>query len=1190
MKKSKKKGTTKNINPLDNLVWNTERSDVAILMRWMCDIIAKKNLDLGKPDVDTSGGDKKSPDMIIYESRLSKRALVVIEAKPPYYRDVFDEDNLKKPAHKKATFRKAKYFATTNFRELIWFNTSKVTEMLPEEEQIVEKFTLSDIENLDDIKLSRYSNPIKNGLEIFLTKLYNVHTGKEHEPKQAIDEFLVYRLQQKIKVLSYYYRYIIDEVCQGDPKFAGRLKDWFIEQGWSFAWQPDDFDKAARQAAYLLVNKILFYHLLQAKRPDELNPLEVAPHLTKGELLQANLQAYFEQVIKHIDYQTIYTSEFIDETAFPNVKEVVKEIKELIQILKRYDFSKIGYDIIGKIFERLIPQNERHTLGQYFTRPDVVDFILCFCLKHESDKIIDPACGAGTFMVRAYEHKKMMNQRLSHEAILETIWGVDIAKFPAHLSTINLAINDLNCDNNYPNVIHEDFFRVPSYPKGGFDLPEKWRRIRAKTLGLEEREVTFPHWFDAIVGNPPYTRQEEISEMGVDKQQLIDSALKDGSGQKLADIERTAGIHAYFFVHGTKFLKDNGYFGFIVTNSWLDAEYGIGLQEFFLKNFKIVAIIESQVELWFEDADVNTCIIILQKCDSKETRNANLVKFVSLKRPLRHFIPQAQDNREKEVERLSIIDALKEKILTNGKYYETNELRIWPIKQELLWKEGYDTMNKKYKGSKWGKYLRAPKVFFKIIKKAGSKLIPLREVTTNICRGFTTGADPWFYVKDITKLLNRSDLRTIVRAFRYRGNTRKVRVIESGDGTRWLIEKKYIHPVVRSPEKYRAVFIRKRKIDDFVLIVKESKKELRRKLVMKYILHGERKAYKMGKDRYLIPAKTETCVSRNQWYTLPNIKPSHILWQKAFDISLRHYFAERKTLANQRFYHIYPKNEEFSGIILAILNSPLVSLCLEFQRSTMALGAIEATVDEVKDMLVIDPRVIRATPSKKLLKVMQVFDKRQVGSVFDEIGAVNMEDVTLDKVKDDRRELDKIILCDILQLSEKDLVSVYKAWVDSVRCRIEKAKSSRKTKKTREGIDIEAFVTTVMNKIGNETIGKFYKTRILSLKSLKTRKLPKVKGDIVVCKNLFGWHIKVGRKHIDCSSESEADYLDVFLQIGLETVRIPRGKAVLDRVSNKLGKLKRRIDKIVASYLDSIVSTKTKRMLSNIIWSEIMKE
>jgi len=185
----------------DVSVHKTERTAVAILMHWMREIIEKRSLGLGMPDVETSGEDRKMPDAVVYESMRSQKVLCVIEAKPPYY-DVFDEKELKEPARGKATRRKAKYFALTNFKRLIWFNTEKVNAMQPEEQQIVEKYLLSEIENLDDIEQTRYSDPIKRGLENFLTQLYSVYSGKESEPKQAIDEFLIFRLQEKIRVLS----------------------------------------------------------------------------------------------------------------------------------------------------------------------------------------------------------------------------------------------------------------------------------------------------------------------------------------------------------------------------------------------------------------------------------------------------------------------------------------------------------------------------------------------------------------------------------------------------------------------------------------------------------------------------------------------------------------------------------------------------------------------------------------------------------------------------------------------------------------------------------------------------------------------------------------------------------------------------------------------------------------------------
>ena len=94
--------------------------------------------------------------------------------------------------------------------------------------------------------------------------------------------------------------------------FLRNLQNWFAEQNWSFTEKESDFDKAAHQAAYLLVNKILFYNLLQAKRPEELDPLNIPEDLTKGGLLQSQLQGFFDYVLNHIDYETTYKTDFID--------------------------------------------------------------------------------------------------------------------------------------------------------------------------------------------------------------------------------------------------------------------------------------------------------------------------------------------------------------------------------------------------------------------------------------------------------------------------------------------------------------------------------------------------------------------------------------------------------------------------------------------------------------------------------------------------------------------------------------------------------------------------------------------------------------------------------------------------------------------------------------------------------------
>jgi len=1134
-------------SPFDIRDSKTERSAAAILMYWMRNIIEQSGLDLGLPDVETRALDGKMPDLVIYKTRRSQDVVCVIECKSPYF-DPFHEKELKEPAWRKANTRRAKYFVTSNFRELILWNTEKVNAQKPEEEQIVAKYHLSEINDLNFIEDSRYRNSTVISLEKFLKDLYEISTGKKPIPKLAIDELLIWRLHEKIRKLADYYREIISDLAHKNSKFAKDLIKWFTDQGWSFAWQDDDFDKATRQTAYLLVNKIIFYSALQIKRPDKLAKLEIPQDIVQGGLLQGVLQAYFNEVLK-IDYETIYTADFIDQIAFPESREVVEEIKDLVDVLERYDFATLGFDIIGRIFERLIPQEERHNLGQYFTNPDIVDLILKFCLKHEGNKILDPGCGAGTFLVRAYQHKKLMNQYLRHEDILDTLWGVDIAKFPAHLSTINLAINDLSVDKNYPNIIQEDFFNLLTKQDGSW-LPENWRKARARTLGKEEREVQYPRYFDCVVGNPPYTRQEEIGEISPEnlayKESLIKKALFEENKQ-LAEISKRAGIYTYFFVHGTKFLQNSGRFGFIVSNAWLDVDYGKGLQEFFLKNYKIVSIIESKVERWFEEADINTCIIILEKCSGKEKvkeRDENFVRFVYLKKPLRYFIPPAQDIWEKQIERLQVIDNLIKTILAHDDFYENEDLRIFPKKQKELREEGFDFKENQYTGSKWGKYLRAPEIFFKILEKNEDKIIPLGEIA-DVVGGIITGNNKFFYF-----------------------DNEKMKEIED----------RFLSPIIKSPRELDKIIFTKKNLKYKILTCAQSKEKLNGTKVLKYIQKAER----------MNVHKAATFKNREPWYSLP-IKKAPLLWTDLRWEKHLCYLNLDNVLFEHLFYGINPKKNDLKYSLGGYLNSTITWLLIEILgRVALGQGAIRLVGVDLKKFPVISFTLVPQRVHDMIKKCLEEIGRRKSYSIFEEIGASSSKEVSLDKVKPDRRQLDKIIMGEILELTEEEQLEVYRAVIDLVKSRIEKAKSFGKRKVTKNGLDVAALVNTILDKIGEDTLGKFYKEKILSQKNLYTKKLPPATEKPQIDKSLFGWHLASGKNMIECRSEAEARYLKVWLNTGIKSIKVPKNEKYLEKIIDEFEKLKFNLDKIIEEYLSSILSIKVKNQILHQIWQKII--
>jgi len=213
--------------------------------------------------------------------------------------------------------------------------------------------------------------------------------------------------------------------------------------------------------------------------------------------------------------------------------------------------------------------------------------------------------------------------------------------------------------------------------------------------------------------------------------------------------------------------------------------------------------------------------------------------------------------------------------------------------------------------------------------------------------------------------------------------------------------------------------------------------------------------------------------------------------------------------------------------------------------------------------------------------------KRPVLSVFSEFGANSPSEVSLERVKPDRRELDRLIMGDILGLTEEEQVEVYRAIVDLVKSRIEKAQSFANRGKTKEGIDINMIVKIVTGKIGEETLGKFYQESILNQEALYSKSLPEDVGDIDIKHSLFGWRLYSGKQSIDCASESEARYLKVWLEAGVNKVRVPQNESYLHAIVPQLESLKQRVDEIIEPYLSSIVNVRIRDRILHQVWAQL---
>jgi len=101
--------------------------------------------------------------------------------------------------------------------------------------------------------------------------------------------------------------------------------------------------------------------------------------------------------------------------------------------------------------------------------------------------------------------------------------------------------------------------------------------------------------------------------------------------------------------------------------------------------------------------------------------------------------------------------------------------------------------------------------------------------------------------------------------------------------------------------------------------------------------------------------------------------------------------------------------------------------------------------------------------------------------------------------------------------------------------------------------------------------------------------LPRVSGEVRIEPELFGWRLSCGRQHLDCTSEYEARYLKVWLEAGLDSVKMPKDEDYLKEIVSPLEELKEKIDKTFETYLSSIVTSKVQQRLRHQLWQEVAK-
>ncbi len=360
-------------------------------------------------------------------------------------------------------------------------------------------------------------------------------------------------------------------------------------------------------------------------------------------------------------------------------------LKRIIEEMTSYSFRKFDFDILGNTYETYLgntlylkddntfdlkpSQETRKESGIYYTPPYVVDYIVKNTVgtllndkkpeEVERIKVLDPACGSGSFLIKAYdcfanyyeeknrEIKKRIDENIKKGLIFESseethagyeasilmnnIHGVDLDAQAAEIAAVNLMLKALKPNEMLPPILGETikvgnslisgsdeelnkYFGEEWHAKKPFNWEEGFADVFDKTLPEGERG------FDVVIGNPPWV---SFGFRGVGK---LEKGLDDFVREKYPNsAEYKLSVYGIFINRAIDLMADKALFGFIIPDSFLLGRYFSKLRRYILDKARIIEILMIVEDFWPHGNVGRSVIILLQKEKDDSVRKNNEV-------------------------------------------------------------------------------------------------------------------------------------------------------------------------------------------------------------------------------------------------------------------------------------------------------------------------------------------------------------------------------------------------------------------------------------------------------------------------------------------------------------------------------------------------------------------------------------
>lgn len=314
-----------------------------------------------------------------------------------------------------------------------------------------------------------------------------------------------------------------------------------------------------------------------------------------------------------------------------------RSLAYVVSELQKYSLSDTHIDVKGKAYEEIVGANLRGDRGEFFTPRNVQRMMVQMLALKEDERILDPTCGTGGFLVIAMNEvierltgqfgrdldkapqeltdgqRDLLRQRIQ-EVASRQFFGIDINPDLVKATKMNMVMNN----DGSGNIFRQDSILHPH------NWEDDFRKQFAAALQVSAEAFRNPskdlQLFDVIATNPPFGSKLPIRDPDILEQYDLGHIWRP-NGDRWVITERLQGSvppEILFIERCYQFLKPDGRMAIVLPDSILGAPGLEYVREWLLQRTRIVASIDLHKDTFEPGNTTKTSVLVLQKLTFRE--------------------------------------------------------------------------------------------------------------------------------------------------------------------------------------------------------------------------------------------------------------------------------------------------------------------------------------------------------------------------------------------------------------------------------------------------------------------------------------------------------------------------------------------------------------------------------------------